>query len=1022
MSSRITSDRFVGREVEAGEMTSVVEQAALGRPALLLVSGEAGVGKTRLTDEFERRIPDAADPPLVLRGDAVPPNDGELPFAPLVGALRPLIQDRDPALDTLAETDRAQLATLFPTLASGPDIPDRGDRVDRLRLFESLRALITGACESSPVVLVLEDCHWADTSTLAFVDFLVRSMRGERLTVVFTYRSDEAHHSGPLRSLLGELHRHSRVRHIELSPFDQLELAEALTGILGTAPEPEVLTRLLERSDGNPLYAEELLAGGLDGRGALPESLSDAFLQRVERLGPAARRLSAALAVGGSLDEPALAAVTDLSGAELAAALRESIAAQVLVAVGADSFRFRHALLRESVYDDLLPGQRGALHRALAGHRETELGQAGGSDREFELALQVAAHYAASGDQPSALRATLRAADLARRAQAYERAADLLAEALELWPRVPDAETVAGIDHAQLLADAGAMHANAGRVERAEVMFAAALDELDVDAEPRRYAAILFERGKTQQHLYRADDATGTVERALTLIADDDSDPLRLAIRSWSVTRQIHDAQYQEARAEIEATLATAVAAGNREVENDLLCMLGVALTRLGEPEAGLTSMRRALALAQEIGNEIRAVESAFDLAALLSWTGEQSEARDVLSRALDAMPASRTFERCRLLVQLAWVTFRAGDWQITRDCLDAAAENTGELVSRPRFLREAELAAGIGDTDRALVCLNTGADEAGRSSQTMFFAVHAALTAEVHARRGELTAAAAVVEEATRRLESYPDKALRAADVHTVGVQVHADRAQRARDLGDAPAAEQATGRAEEHLARLEAIGDSVTPHETAQLVEARAHVARARGSARPEDWASAAAAWDDLQMPYPAAIARLHEAECRLLDDDRETATLVAAGALLVAERLGSRWLAQELLGLADRGRLSLPDNADTRRVAASGDAPFELTDRERQVLARLAQGDTNRQIGEALFISAKTVSAHVSRILAKLGVRRRTEAAAIAHRHGLAAPDQPRKITQMDALVDPERLAQLDLTVRPIQDTRK
>jgi DNA-binding CsgD family transcriptional regulator len=177
---------------------------------------------------------------------------------------------------------------------------------------------------------------------------------------------------------------------------------------------------------------------------------------------------------------------------------------------------------------------------------------------------------------------------------------------------------------------------------------------------------------------------------------------------------------------------------------------------------------------------------------------------------------------------------------------------------------------------------------------------------------------------------------------------------------------------------------------YETAQLVEARAHLRRARGLARADDWAGAAAAWDDLQMPYPAAIARLREAECRVIDDDREAATLVAAGALVVAERLGSRWLAQELRGLAMRARLSLPEDAEKRPLDEPAENPFDLTGREHQVLTRLAQGHTNRQIGEALFISEKTVSAHVSRILAKLDVRGRTEAAAVAHRHGLAVPD--------------------------------
>jgi DNA-binding NarL/FixJ family response regulator len=990
MSPRITSDRFVGRAVEVAELTSAVEAASSGHPVLVLLAGEAGVGKTRLTGELEHRIARAADPPLILRGDAVPPNEGELPLAPLVAALRVLIRGRHPALDALAESDRVELATLWPTLAA-PNGSERGDRVDRLRLFESVRALITGTCECRPVVLVLEDGHWADSATLAFVDFLVRSMRDERLAVVLTYRTDEPSRPDALRRLLAELHRHARVRHIELAPFDRDELGEALANILGAAPEPGVFARLLERSDGNPLYAEELVAAGPDGRGTLPESLSDAFLQRVERLGAAARRLTAPVAVGGSLDEPSLAALTDLSAAELTEALREAIAAQVLVIDAADSFRFRHALLRETVYDQVLPGQRGALHLELARYRERELANAVGSDREFGLALQVAAHYAAGGDHRSALRASLRAADLARRAQDDERAADLLAQALELWYRVPDPAKVADTEHAQLLADAAVTHANAGRAERAYALFDAALDELGVDAEPRHRATILFERAKVEQQLYRLDAATESVKSALALIADDDEDPLCLAIRTWLVTRQIHDGLYREARPELEAMLATAFAVANREAQSDLFWLLGIVLTRLGEPDAGLTSTRRSLAIAQEAGDEGRALQSTFHLAALLSWTGQQNESIDVARRALDAIPPSRVVERGRFLLQLAMATFRAGDWQVTRECLDAIAEKPGQILARGRLIREAELAAGVGDDDQALACLQASAEEADRASETLFLGLHAAVTAEIHARGGELTTAARVIEDATRRLAGYPDEALRAPDVHTIAVRVHADRAEHARDLGDAAVRDEAIARAMEHLVHLEAIERTATPYEQAQLVEARTHAARARGLARAEDWASVVAAWESVQMPYSAAIARLREAEYRVIEDDRETAALVAGRALAIAERLGARWLAQEVRDLAKRARLPLSDDASERPGLASADNPFDLTRRELEVLVRLAQGETNRQIGQALFISEKTVSAHVSRILAKLGVHGRTEAAAVAYRHGLAAPDQ-------------------------------
>ncbi len=291
MRSRLTSSHFVGRVGELAELQLAVREASAGRPALVLLGGDSGVGKTRLVGELEQRLRcgrrvGAGAAPLILRGDGVEQADGELPYAPLLSALRPLVRERHPVLRG-AERRQPRPAGHDPARAStttAAPADERPSPSDQLRLFEAALELIDRLGETAPLVLILEDMHWADRSTRTFVAFLARSLRQERVCLVLTYRADELHRRHPLRPLLSELERLERARRVELEPFDRDELGEALADILGAEPDAALLERLFARSEGNPLYTEELLAAGLDGRGAAPQSLRDAFLVRIERL------------------------------------------------------------------------------------------------------------------------------------------------------------------------------------------------------------------------------------------------------------------------------------------------------------------------------------------------------------------------------------------------------------------------------------------------------------------------------------------------------------------------------------------------------------------------------------------------------------------------------------------------------------------------------------------------------------------------------------------------------------------
>ena len=334
MATRVTSTRLVGRTGELAELEAALQEAADGRPSLAFLAGESGVGKSRLLAELERRAREEGA--TVLGGDAVELGEGELPYAPLVGALRPLARSDDAVLGELTPANRAELATLLPELARRDDTPavsgaddERGSA--QRRLFEALLSLLERLGQQGPVVLALEDVHWADRSTRAFLAFLARSLCDEPVLVILTYRSDELHRRHPLRPLLAELERAPRARRIELARFDRDELAEQLEDILGAPPAPDLVDRLLERSEGNPLFAEELLASGLDGRGGLPPTLRDALMVRVERLPDTAQEVLRLLAAGRRLDHQLLEDASGLEPRELREALRVAVESHIAV-------------------------------------------------------------------------------------------------------------------------------------------------------------------------------------------------------------------------------------------------------------------------------------------------------------------------------------------------------------------------------------------------------------------------------------------------------------------------------------------------------------------------------------------------------------------------------------------------------------------------------------------------------------------------------------------------------------------
>jgi DNA-binding NarL/FixJ family response regulator len=761
---------------------------------------------------------------------------------------------------------------------------------------------------------------------------------------------------------------------------------------MGSPPDAALVERLYARSEGNPLFTEELLAAGMDGLGALPPNLADALALRIERLSDDAQEVVRVLSAGGQLDDAVLAEVSGLERRALREGLREAVASHIVVLDG-DRYALRHALLREAVYDDLLPGERGELHRALAAALEEQAATTGNSTAQ--RAAAIAHHYLAAGDQPAALAAAARAGVAAMEVQAYREAATLFERALELWDRVPDAATLTRTDDVELLEWASACHFYADELPRAVTLANRALSLVDETVEPRRAAWLYGMLHRSLWSMLRSDEAVAALDRGLALLADDGPSPERAGLLARQARMLMLQSRYHRAVSVARRALAEQAQLDEQGAPHldyaGALNALGVSLSATGEIDEGIAALQRALDGANERGHLQDVAAAAANLSEALHRVGRTAEALECARAAhaqLDSLPTRQLW----LAYSIAQYAFDSGDWETAEAAIASVARRrfssgSAELNAR---LRRAELALGRDERDAAREQLARAAELAVDSREPQYLGVLGALQAELATREGDMEAARAAVDLALDRIEFCSDDALRMAMVSAAGLTAEATAAQHARDLGDEEAANAALAHADLLIARVRACADDGGPLEQAYLTHAEADHCRALGADQVAHWAAAAEAWESFGRPYPAAIARWRQAEAMVAEGDREGALGPASQASAAAERLGAAWLVGELESLAARARLRLGGDGEPAAAADSeedGD-PFGLTKRERQVLALVAAGATNREIGRQLYMAEKTASVHVSRILAKLDVRSRTEAAGVAHRLGLDA----------------------------------
>jgi DNA-binding NarL/FixJ family response regulator/tetratricopeptide (TPR) repeat protein len=984
------SSRLIGRDDELATLVEAVRDADACRPTLAFVAGESGVGKSRLLSELTRRARE--DGARVLSGECVELGDGELPYAPLIGALRPLVRAEDPALLELPAAARHELAALLPGLANadgdGRPAGDQHNEADgqaQSRLFEALLAAIDRLSRDTAVVLIIEDVHWADRSTRDFLSFLGRNLADERVLIALSYRPDELHRRHPLRPLLAVLERTPQARRIELSGLLPADIKAMAHEVTGSEPSPELVDRLVRRSDGNALFIEELLAAG---PGPLPPSLSDALMVRVERLPQSAQEVVRALSVAQPADHALLEALEVLDDTALRTALRDAIAGHVVTVDGNDRYTFRHVLLREVVYDDLLPGERSELHRAVARALEARLPGDGGPG----LAAAIAHHFHRSGDQPEALRSAIRAADAATASHAEADAAQLLERALELWERVETPEALTDGDHVDLLVRTARAHRNTDDSRRVTLLNQALREARAADPDDRRVPLLLQQRAMAEWHLGRGEASRKSLDLARRLLADDAPQTQRISLTISRMKLATLQSRYSETIALAEEVLPQLPDTPDGEIlRTETYNNFGLAQIMTDDHERGVANLREAAAIARAKNDYALLSISYVNLADALHLSGRSDEAKAVIDEALQTLDGN--------VPGGAWLPTFAAELAIDVGDHDAAAaylRTTGRTSGNSRVnveLRRAELALARGDDARARTSIEEAEALLVDSLEPQFVAVAGVLRAELDRRNGHPVCAREAVESALERLEFCSDDTVRLARLAATGVAIEADLAQRARDLGDADAEADAISRAGMMLSRAQAAAAAGRPMETAYAATAVAHHLRATGDDPGDAWSVACDAWTARGRPLLIAAMQRHGAEACLAHGRRDSAAEAAGFALAGARRIGATWLVDELEGLIARARLTLEDGGDAETAVGDAstsaeDDPFGLTPRERQVLTLVARGCTNREIGAELFMAEKTASVHVSRILAKLDVRSRTEAAAVAHRLGLAA----------------------------------
>ncbi|HET8616086.1 MAG TPA: AAA family ATPase [Actinomycetales bacterium] len=1011
-----TAATLVGRTAVLDEL---VELTGLNEPgdsaSSVLLGGDAGVGKTRVLTELGRRA--RASGWRVLVGHCLDFADSSLAYLPFSEMLGHLAGTEREVADRLLAA-RPEVARLLPgrrmlgpdSQSGGPTASDahagRG-HMERAHLMEALHGALTDLSAEAPLLLVVEDAHWADQSTREMLALLFSRPPTGPVAIVTSYRSDDLHRRHPLRAAAAEWSRLPAVHRLQLEPLTDGDV-RALVLALHPAPMPERDVRhIVERAEGNAFFTEELVAATLgqttrDGKPAmLPTDLAELLLVRLDRLdGPARAVVRAASVAGRRVSDTLLNCVADLDRTTYDTAVRSAVESNVLLP-RRDGYVFRHALLAEAVYDDLLPGERVRLHAAYA--------DALSSGAITGTAAELARHARAAHQRDVALEASVRAGDEAMAVGGPDEAARHYELALELVadgggePRHD--ERGVPLDRVTLTLRVAEALTAAGRAHRAADLVRQQVEHLDASTSPEERARLLLAEAYAALVAETGLDPLALTTEALELVPPDVT-PLRAQLLSAHALAHVDRGRWDHASRWALEAVRLAEELHLTEVVAEATTTLAYVDRRSGDPESSRETLEKTIAAAHADGELFAEMRSLFNLGSLHYELGRPEDAQEAFGTAM---------ERAR---QMGWpwgpygfdarlmggvVAYVRGDWSLAERLVDVRTESPPGLAEALLASVELSLAAGRGQP-KALTLLPALRPWYDRDPMV---AVNAGSAIDLYGDQQDVDGAIALHDEVVGTVGRVWGPASFQARVR-LGALLLGQLASAASREGTRRRQELvATG--DRLLQEVRGVVDAASEKGRAQGVEGAAWLARAVAENARLRWlagvdspplAELVTCWTDAVEGFERFPHRFEQARSRA----RLAAVLQAAGrateahehlraARATARELGAAPLLKELQQAEHGG----PGTTTTRSGALSGrasttgrrpahESPSQLTPREHEVLGLVAQGRTNGEIGRQLFISTKTVSVHVSNILAKLGAAGRTEAVAVARQRGL------------------------------------
>jgi len=993
----VSSPVVIGRDAPLAALEGALGATNRGS-RIVVLAGEAGIGKSRLLAEFVERARGAGVRTAV--GGCLDLADGGPGFLPFIEAFRRFVREvpRVEREALLGEPGR-ELARIVPDLVDhagadpGPVVVDQG------RLFEVVLGLVARLSVASPLVVAVEDAHWIDRSSRDLVTFLARNLGRERVLLVLTWRTEYLSRSSGNAIWLAELLRLPSVERVDLSRLDRDGVSDLVGAIRGGTSDPALAERVWARSEGNPFFVEELLAAP-SSETAAPPALVDVLAARVATLPPSARPVLAALAVAGRpVDDELIARVVGSPIDDVRAALRDPLDRFVLeLDRDAGGVRFRHALLREVVAAELLPGERRMLHERFAHALEPRL-----SDRNAvgpALLADVARHWDGAERPREAYEATLAAARAASRVAAHGHADGLYERVIEL--AAARTESLDARQHLALLREAADEADLGGSKERAVGLVREAI-ELAQSIDDVTLEGILHDR--LGYLLWRIGDPVAGLaahEVAAALVPAEPPTQARARVLAGLGGAYFSLGRYADARTTCEQAIRCAEAVDARQDEARARNMLGSSLVALGELEAGLRELELSREIATVVGPPETLIGAHYNLALNLAESGRVEAALAEATSARAAASAAGLERRygVDLAALVADSLLRLGRWEEADDVLAEGfrLDRTGDgsvflaMVRGRLDALRGELAAA----DQHFVRVR----QSGAALDADVAAYLARGRAELALAAGRPGEALELAEEVDVRLAGSDEPFAR--PVYVLGLRAVADLAESS-DRSRSGDVHERLAAAADRLAALASGGGGLAMEPTqAWLALAHAEFRRFGATDTGADWRTAGARFEALSDPYHVAYARLREAEAELRAHGiRAAAAAPLLAASAIARRLGAEPLRREVEALARRARVDLdavPSSADGAPAAARRGSPAApsprgggpiLSARELEVLRLVADGRSNGQIAERLFISRKTASVHVSHILDKLGVGNRVEAAMVAARLGLLEP---------------------------------